>query len=67
MSNVIQLDLTNRKIAPRVAPDGTTAEIVIFHGVRVERLTDDMMQQNAPRASRRLPSLSNQATATELE
>ena len=66
MSNVIHLDgsLSERR-AKAFAP-GHSAEIVIFHGVRVERLTDDMIQSSATRM-RRLPSLQKQATADELE
>jgi hypothetical protein len=65
MSNVIPLGDTNRNRKPRSLPEGASAEIVIFHGVRVERLTDEMVQQSL-RQSRILPSRDNQATAAEL-
>ena len=45
---------------------GHSAEVVIFHGVRIERLTDDMIQTSLVR-NRRLPSLQNQATAEDLD
>ena len=67
MTNVILLADRNSNRTPRIMPEGASAEIVIFHGVRIERLTDDMIAQTTPRASRRLPSLNNQATAAELE
>ena len=67
MSNVILLADRNNNRNPRIMPEGATAEIVIFHGVRIERLTDDMIAQTAPRSSHRIPSLNNQATAAELE
>ena len=66
MSNVIHLDDTqrNRRTKPLLA--GATAQIVIFHGVRVQHLTDEMIEQTERRSSRRLHSMDNQATATEL-
>ncbi|HEY4994896.1 MAG TPA: hypothetical protein VII21_01220 [Aestuariivirga sp.] len=67
MSNVILLADRNSNRTPRQLPEGASAEIVIFHGVRIERLTDDMIAQATPRSSRRLASLNNQATAAELE
>ena len=67
MSNVILLSEISRNRTATVVPQGQTAEIVIFHGVRIERLTDEMVAVQAPRLSRRIASLSNQATATELE
>jgi len=67
MTNVIQLSDLNHNRKARTLPEGASAEIVIFHGVRIERLTDEMLQEKPPRNHRRLPSLSNQATATELE
>ena len=68
MSNVILLDFSNTKRKPREMPDGASAEICIFHGVRVERLTDEMIEQSMPRQNgRRIPALHNQATATELD
>ncbi len=67
MSNVIQLSDLNRTPRHTTLPQGASAQIVIFHGVRVERLTEEMIEATAPRNKRRLPSLSNQATATELE
>ena len=67
MSNVILLADRNSNRTARIMPEGATAEIVIFHGVRIERLTDDMIAQTISRSTRRLPSLNNQATATELE
>lgn len=67
MTNVILLADRNLNRTPRSMPEGASAEIVIFHGVRIERLTDDMIAQTTPRSSRRLPSLNNQATAAELE
>ena len=67
MSNVILLADKNHNRTPRILPDGASAEIVIFSGVRIERLTDDMIAQTMPRSNRRLPSLNNQATAAELD
>lgn len=67
MSNVILLADRNSNRAPRIMAEGASAVILIFHGVRIERLTDDMIAQTTPRSSRRLPSLNNQATAAELE
>lgn len=67
MSNVILLSSVNRNRSVRAVAVGETAQIVIFHGVRIERLTDDMVAQMQPRTTRRLAPLSNQATATELE
>lgn len=67
MTNVILLADRNLNRTSRSMPEGASAEIVIFHGVRIERLTDDMIAQTTPRSSRRLPSLNNQATAAELE
>ena len=67
MSNVILLADRNSNRTPRQLPEGASAEIVIFHGVRIERLTDDMIAQTTPRSTRMLPSLNNQATAAELE
>jgi len=46
--------------------EGMTADIVIFHGVRIERVTDETAENTAP-ANRRRPALNNQATAEELE
>ena len=66
MSKVIQLDSIVGERRPKTYPSGHSAEIVIFHGVRIERLTDDMIQTSLTRG-RRLPSLQNQATAEELE
>ena len=67
MSNVILLSAISRNRTASIVPQGQTAEIVIFHGVRIERLTDEMVAIKAPRHGRRIASLSNQATATELE
>ena len=67
MSNVILLSAISRNRTASILPQGQTAEIVIFHGVRIERLTDEMVAIQAPRLGRRIASLSNQATATELE
>ena len=67
MSNVILLADRNTNRTPRQLPEGASAEIVIFHGVRIERLTDDMIAQTISRPTRRLPSLNNQATAAELD
>ena len=66
MSKVIQLNGNLGERRARTYAEGHSAEIVIFHGVRVERLTEDMIQSSAIR-TRRLPSLQNQATAEELE
>jgi hypothetical protein len=66
MDNVIFLG--DRRAARQdtpLAPD-QTAEIIIFQGVRIERLTDDMIEQAKLRL-RRLPSLQNHATAEELD
>lgn len=62
MSNVIQLNGREGAKRPTPLPDGASAEILIFHGVRFERLADDAAPTN-----RRLPTLHNQATAEELE
>ncbi|MDP8998074.1 MAG: hypothetical protein M3O03_13905 [Pseudomonadota bacterium] len=67
MTNVILLADRNSNRPLRIMPEGASAEIVIFHGVRIERLTDDMIAQTTSRSTRRLPSLNNQATAAELE
>ena len=67
MSNVILLADTVHQRKAKPHGEGTSAEIVIFHGVRVERLTDDMIQSSMVRNPRRLPSIHNQATAEELE
>ena len=66
MSNVIHLNdmKRNRKVRPLAV--GSSAQIVIFHGVRIQRLTDEMIEQTERRANRRLPSMDNQATATDL-
>ena len=66
MSNVILLSDRADERPGRSFAAGHSAEVVIFHGVRIERLTDDMIQASATR-SRRLPSLQNQATAEELK
>ena len=66
MSNVIFL--SERTVAKQARPLalGETAAIIIFQGVRIERLTDDMIEQERSKP-RRLPSLQNQATAEDLE
>ena len=66
MSNVILLGDKLSERRNNAFASGHSAEVVIFHGVRVERLTDDMIQTSLVR-NRRLPSLQNQATAEELE
>ena len=66
MSNVIHLDDKAGERRAKAFATGHSAEIIIFHGVRIERLTDDMIQSSVTR-NRRLPSLNNQATAEELE
>jgi hypothetical protein len=67
MDNVILLQgkMVEREVRPMIA--GSTAEIVIFPGVRFERLTDEMVQTLSAKRSRRLPALQNHATAEELE
>ena len=66
MSNVITLgSKTSDRCRSAFAADHS-AEVVIFHGVRIERLTEDMIQTSVVRG-RRLPSLQNQATAEDLE
>lgn len=67
MSNVILLNERYRTRGLRSLSPGHTAEIVIFHGVRIERLTDEMIAQTSCRSVRRIASLNNMATATELE
>ena len=66
MNNVIRLKGREGTKKSSPLPDGMSAEILIFHGVRFERLTDDMIASEIP-SSRRLPALNNQATAEELE
>lgn len=66
MSNVILLKGRERAAKSMPLPAGMSAEIVIFHGVRIERISDDMQDSTAP-ANRRRPALRNQATAEELE
>ena len=44
-----------------------SAEVIIFTGVRFERLHDDENQVVLRSTKRRLPSRQNQATAEELE
>jgi hypothetical protein len=67
MSNVILFGERQggRKASP--LPEGHCADIVIFHGVRVERLTDDMIAATAEKTSRRIPIHTSAATAEELE
>jgi hypothetical protein len=66
MGNVILFgDKESARAARQFAP-GHSAEIIIFQGVRFERLTDDMIAQENTR-QRRLPSRQNHATAEELE
>ncbi|MBG1232252.1 hypothetical protein [Aestuariivirga litoralis] len=66
MSNVIYLKGREQGRKSRPLPDGMAAEIVIFHGVRFERLTDDMIDDSKVK-NRRLPSRNNQAIAEDLE
>ena len=66
MSNVILLGSKSSEQRSNAFADGHSAEVIIFHGVRIERLTDDMIHTSDVR-NRRLPSLQNQATAEELE
>ena len=66
MSNVVLLSNKSGEQPKNTFAAGHSAEVIIFHGVRIERLTDDMILSTAVRA-RRLPSLQNQATAEELE
>ncbi len=66
MSNVIQLKERGNGRKSMPLPAGASAQIMIFTGVRIERLTDDMIA-NEPPASRRLPARHNQAIAEELE
>jgi hypothetical protein len=66
MGNVILLqEKWSAKPARQFAP-GHSAEIIIFQGVRFERLTDDMIEQSRLRG-RRLPSLQNHAMAEDWE
>ena len=67
MSNVINWDDMQHNRKARQMPEGATADIVIFHGVRIQRLTDEAVEQVSVRANRRLPALDNQATATDLK
>jgi len=60
---VLQDRRTPRQAKPVAA--GTTAEVIIFPGVRFERLTDEMMQSTIKR--HRIPSLHNHAIAEALE
>lgn len=66
MSNVVLLSSKSGGQRSNAFSDGHSAEVIIFHGVRIERLTDDMIQTSAVR-NRRLPSLQNHAIAEELE
>ncbi len=66
MSNVVHLRSKTGEQPKSPFAAGHSAEVIIFHGVRIERLTDDMIQSSAVRG-RRLPSLQNQAIAEELE
>ena len=66
MSKVILLSDRISKRRHSAFAAGHSAEVVIFHGVRIERLTDDMIQMSLVR-NRRLPSLQNQATAEDLD
>ncbi len=66
MSNVFILNGKSGVRRSSAFAAGHSADVVIFHGVRIERLTDDMIQTSVIR-NRRLPSLQNQATAEELE
>ncbi len=66
MSNVFILNSKSGVRRSGAFAAGHSADVVIFHGVRIERLTDDMIQTSVIR-NRRLPSLQNQATAEELE
>ena len=66
MSNVILLKGRERASRSMPLSEGMTADIVIFHGVRIERVTDETAENTAP-ANRRRPALNNQATAEELE
>lgn len=65
MSNVIFLN--SRRSTPRAKanPPERMGEVVIFHGVRIERLTDEMIEQ--AKRNWRLPSMTNHAIAEELE
>ncbi len=65
MDKVIYLQSRSAQRQARVVPSGTNAEVIIFPGVRFERLTDAMVQATQKR--RRILSLHNQATAEELE
>jgi hypothetical protein len=49
----------------KASPPERMGEVVIFHGVRIERLTDEMIEQ--AKRNRRLPALNNHAIAEELE
>jgi hypothetical protein len=64
MDNVILLHDRNAERQVKPLPVGTTAQIIIFPGVRFERLTEDMMRATT---TRRIPSLQNNATAEKLE
>ena len=67
MDNVVHMQgRTAQRVNPPLAP-GATAEIVIFPGVRFERLTPEMVAAARPARVRRLPALQNSATAEELE
>jgi hypothetical protein len=64
MDNVIILQDRNAERQAQPLPPGTTAEVIIFPGVRFERLTEDMMLATT---IRRIPSHQNNATAEKLE
>lgn len=65
MDNVILLQERRAGHPAKSGPAIGQAEIVIFPGVRIERVTDELPQAAPPR--RRLPALQNHATAEELE
>ena len=67
MDNVIHMQgrTMQRESQPRAS--GSSAEIIIYPGVRFERLTEEMVEATLPQRSRRLPALHNMATAEELE
>ncbi len=63
MTSVVALANWSKNIKPREPFEGS-AEIIIFNGVRFERLHEEPQRK---RHKPRLPSMNNQAVAEDLE
>jgi hypothetical protein len=65
MGEVIRWEKFERKSEARPQAVGHSADIVIFHGVRIERLTDEMMQASLVR-NRRFAKMPDQLALEDL-